>query len=103
MIRCEIEESDTMKIDSSTDLELVLIGQSWNAPHCESGHSAPKNRECTHVPVAALTVICDGVYGMKVCEGVVRYTNSRFTLGVLCSGCYLPASECWSLTPLPAS
>lgn len=85
-----------------TYLELALIEELWDAPHCESRHRSPKNQKCSHVPVVTFSRSCD-MFSARVCELNRKHNLYCMTNNVLCAVCYRPASECWSVTPLPAS
>jgi len=88
--------------DQDLDLFLILILESFEAPHCESGHSDPRNRECSHTPVAVGHVACNGDSRLS-CQKQVNWINRALELSITCIQCKRPVQDCWYVTSLPAS
>lgn len=84
-----------------TELELVLIEELWNAPHCESRHLVVPHVKCSHIPVSIYSVRCESKT-LNICANAVKYVLAVWDRGNNCT-CGSLASQCWSVTPLPAS
>ena len=87
--------------ETDTDVDLLLILDSWNAEHCQGLHTAPQNRVCTHAPVARFTRKCDLSVNRPICQASVDYVHDTVAHpNFTCAECGAIAAECWVLLPL---
>jgi hypothetical protein len=81
------------------DLDLTVLEDSFNAPHCESRHIDPANKTCTHTPVAISICRCQNRV-FTACAAHVAFIYDAHDKGVTCADCKQPATECWTIHPL---